>query len=174
MTGDTTGGIHAELFVRSLAPRGVRTRQQAVVERLQELTERGTVGGYTVHVCGKQVPARAADATTEFGAYLLDRIGVFEKWADRNGWSLESLFERHSLDSSITGEHTEVIVMPVMALAEYEDDDLRFVAPCSTGEQRCSIQDRLDDLLADDRPTEADRLTEVRNPPPTTGAPIRQ
>lgn len=173
MTGDTEGGVHAELYVRSLAPRGVRAQQQGVIERLEHLTERGTIEGYAVHVCGKQVPAEPDAAVTDFGAHLLDRVAVFEAWARRNGWSLGGLFDRRELDSAITGEHTEVLVMPVMALAEYEGDDLRFVAPCSTGGTECSVQDRLDDLLAGDPPVEADPLGQVRERPPGAGSPIR-
>jgi len=148
MTGDLRRGVHAELYVRSLAPRGATDEQAAVLETLEALSDRDTLADYQVHVCGEQLPATHADAGTAFGQYLLNRIAVFSEWAERNGCSLGKLYERRSIDSAFTGTTHDVIRLPTMALAEYEGTDLRFVAPCTIDGETISVRDRIDELLA--------------------------
>jgi len=167
MNGQTSRGVHAELYVRSLAPRGLGDRQDAVVETLVTLSAQGTLSEYTVYVCGEQAPASPAAATTEFGQYLLNRVAVFYEWADRNDCSLGSVFERRTVDSSILGERCETLVLPVMVLAEYEGEDLRFVAPCQTGGETITVQDRLDELR-DGGDVDTDPLPNARASPPST------
>jgi len=171
MPGSTTEGVHAELYVRSLAPRGVRERQAAVLERLETLVDHGTIADYTVHVCGRELPASPAEAVTEFGTFLLNRIAVFTEWADRNGWTLDSLFETERIESRITGQKHERVEMPVMLLAEYEGRDLRFVSPCSNEATNWSVVDRLDELAAEDaQPERAEPLRRARADPPDRSA----
>lgn len=141
-------GVHLELFVRSLSPGGgARDRQAAAIRRLEELETRGTIDSFTVHICGRELPARPADAVTEFGTYLLNRIAVFQEWAAVNGRSLARLFEPEHVSCAMTGEDYTRIVMPVMALAEYEDGALRFVSPCAGDERTWSVPDRLAHLV---------------------------
>ena len=161
-----TEGLHLELYVRSLAPRGFQSRQRAVVERLTQLTETGVVEGHRVVVCGRQIPAKRTDRVTEFGQYLHDRIATFSKWADRNGWSLDHAFAHRTVESSITGETMDLLVLPAMALAEYDGDALRFVAPVTSADAQWTVQDRLDSLLATGSPDSADPLPEARTTPP--------
>ena len=170
MTGSETEGVHVELYVRSLAPRGIHPRQRAVIDTLGHLSERGIVDDHLIHVCGDQVPASRAEAVTAFGQFLLDRIAVFREWADRNDWSLDPGFGRREVDSSLTGHHIDVLTVPVMALAEYEGDDLRFVAPVSCDDTTWTIQDRLDALRARGTPDSADHLTDARTEPPHSPA----
>lgn len=146
MTGDPSRGVHAELYVRSLAPRGAEDRQATVLETLDKLADRGALVDYDVRVCGQHVPATPAEAGTDFGRYLLNRIAVFSEWADRNGYSLDPLYDHQRIDSSITGYTRDVITMPVMALAEYEGADLRFVTPCAVDGEIVTVEDRLDEL----------------------------
>jgi hypothetical protein len=156
MTGGSQRGVHAELYVRSLAPRAGTETQTAVLETLQRLSDRDTLAGYELYVCGGQLPARPAETETAYGQYLLDRIAVFSEWARRNDCSLGPLFDRKTVDSSITGTTREVITVPLLALAEYEGGDLRFVTPCSLDGDLVTVRDRLEDLLAGgDTPTTA-------------------
>lgn len=167
MSGSKTAGVHVELYVRSLAPRGVRPHQVAVIETLDSLVDQGSIDRYTVHVCGRHAPATLAETTTEFGVFLLNRVADFREWAERNGWSLGPLFETRTVDSSITGEQRDVLELPVMAMAEYHEDDLRFVAPCSTDEREWTVQNRLDALSARGDPDTTKRLPAGSADPPT-------
>lgn len=146
MMGSTNRGVYVELYVRSLAPRGVLDRQRAVVASIERLAAEGRVSGHTVRVCGREIPATGAGTTTDFGDFLLDRIAAFSSWADRNDYSLGRLFDERTLDSSLTDEHRETVAVPVMALAEYEGADLRFVAPCSADGTTITVRDRLEEL----------------------------
>lgn len=166
MSGSMTEGLHVELYVRSLAPRGIQARQRAVIEHLAQLTDLGIVEGHRVLVCGQQIPAKRTDLVTEFGQFLHERVAVFSEWAERNGWSLDHAFAHRTVDSSLTGERTDVLALPAMALAEYEGDALRFVAPVTGDETQWTVQDRLDALLATGTPDSADPLPEVRTTPP--------
>ncbi len=148
MTGETPEGVHAELYVRSLAPRGAADEQATVVETLDKLSDRTTLADYQVHVCGEHLPATPAETQTTFGQYLLNRIAVFTEWAQRNDCSFGKLFERRTVDSALTGATRDVITLPMMTLAEYDGTDLRFVSPCSVDGETVSVRDRLDELLA--------------------------
>ncbi len=166
MTGGQTEGVHVELYVRSLAPHGGLPQQRAVLDTLAHLRQRGIVEDYEVIVCGRQMPATAREVATEFGRFLIERIGVFAEWAEQNGWSLEETFKRRTIDSSITEQTTDVVTLPVMALAEYDSDHLRFVAPVTGEESQWTVQDRLDALRREGAPDSADRLSGARTPPP--------
>lgn len=143
MPASTVSGVHCELWVRSLSPRGVRDRQATLVRRLAALAGAGTIDDYGVLVVGRELPARPADAVTDFGRYLLDRIADFQSWAAVNDRSLGSLFEPETVRSTIAGGTDRRIVLPVFTLAEYDDGALRFVAPCQGEAAVWTVQDRL-------------------------------
>lgn len=138
--------VEAELFVRSLCPRGQRGSQRAVVAAVEALVERGVLGDFCVWVTGERVPARPEDLVTEYGSQLQERVALFEEWARDNGLSLGSVFERRSVSSAITGEDFEALRLPSMVLAEYEGEHLRFVAPCRFEGRTVSVTDRLAQL----------------------------
>lgn len=169
MSESPTEGVHLELFVRSLSPRGARSGQAAAVERLRALEGAGTIDGFTVQVCGRELPPRPSDAVTEFGTYLLNRIAVFHRWAAVNDQHLGSLFEPETVRSTMTGEEYERIVLPVMTLAEYEAGSLRFVSPCEGGGRTWSVPERLDYLLEAEPPrSDTEDLAESQGEPPDT------
>jgi hypothetical protein len=136
-------GTRLELYVRSLAPRGRRSHQAAVLDRLQTLSMNDEIADYEVYVCGKRLPANPEETRTEFGAYLHNRIAVFELWAAQNEIPLESLFRRQRIDSTLSGESAPELIVPTMLLAEYEGTALQFVAPCETEHRSWSVADRL-------------------------------
>lgn len=158
-------GVSVELYVRSLAPRAGGGRLERTVRRLAELDDRDDLAEYQVYVTGKTVPPSPAAAVTEFGVFLHNRVAVFQEWADRTGRSLDCCFERRSVESRFTGERHDAIAVPELLLAEYEDGDLRFVAPCRDGETQVTVADRLTALEADVPTREADRLERARADP---------
>ena len=160
-------GVHLELFVRSLSPGGARSSLEGILDRITCLAERRVIEDYTVRVCGKRLPATPAATRTAFGSYVLNRVAVFHEWAERNDLSLDSLFEERHIASSLTGEDRRVLVVPLFVLAEYEEDALRFVAPCETDDRVWTVSKRLDELAAG-RPAVPgiDPLPRARAPPP--------
>lgn len=167
MSEESRSVVHVELYVRSLAPRGLRDRQAVVVDALEKLADREAISEYTVHVCGEALPATPAETVTDFGTYLLNRVAVFQKWADENDYSLGSLFEHRTVNSTLLGETRERVVLPVMALAEYKGPDLRFVAPCRTTDGHVTVQERLDQLR-DEVGVEAIPLRNAHASPPSS------
>jgi len=135
-----------ELYVRSLLPDGAQNRQEAVVERLQRLDAADEIEDFSVIVWGKQIARESASARTEEGEYILNRVAEFKQWALSNNVSLESFYQRQEVENDVTGDAYTAMVLPVMGLAEYEDGELRHVAPCTDGDVVHTIMDRLEEL----------------------------
>jgi hypothetical protein len=142
MTG--TDGPRIELYVRSLLPDGAHGRQEAVIERLERLEAEDEIAGFSVIVWGKQIAPESAGAHTEEGEYILNRVAEFKQWALSNNVSLESFYQRQSVENETSADSYDAMVLPVMGLAEYEDGELRHVAPCTDGDEVHTITDRLD------------------------------
>lgn len=155
--------LRVELYVRSLVPRQNRSRQSTVLNQLKSLSIEDKIVDYDLVVCGKRLPANPGDARTTFGTYLLNRITVFELWAAQNDISLNALFDRRRIDSTITGETGTELVFPTMVLAEYEGTDLRFVTPCETADRTWRVTDRLRVLEEGREPTDVEPLPDARS-----------
>lgn len=162
---NTDPRVSVELYVRSLAPRAGRGRLERTVRRLEELDDRDDLEEYQVYVTGRTVPPSPAEAVTEFGAFLHNRVAVFQEWAHRTGRSLDCCFERRSVDSRFTGERHDAIAVPELLLAEYVGGDLRFVAPCLDDETQVTVADRLATLEGEAPTAESDRLERARADP---------
>jgi len=144
MTGTQPPRI--ELYVRSLLPDGAHNRQEAVIERLQELDAEDQIEDFSVIVWGKQIARESAGARTEEGEYILNRVAEFKQWALSNNVSLESFYQKHDVENDVTEEPYSTMVLPVMGLAEYDGEELRHVAPCTDGDEVHTIMNRLDRL----------------------------
>jgi len=135
-----------ELYVRSLLPDGAQNRQEAVIERLQQLEADGEIADFSVIVWGKQIARETAGAHTEEGEYVLNRVAEFKQWALSNNVSLESFYQKQDIENDVTGEEYTAMVLPVMGLAEYQNGELRHVAPCTDGDEVHTIMERFDRL----------------------------
>lgn len=167
MTGDTTSESdtserRVDLYVRSLSYPVAYSQQECLVDRLTQLEREGIISGFDLHVWGKQLVLSEAVARTETGRLLLDRFNRFHEWAEANSQPIGSFFEFKEIRSEMTGDEYTAVVFPVAVLAEYVDDELVFVAPCSVDGAVCSIDDRLDDL-ADGRVDTAELPGETVN-----------
>lgn len=173
MDGESTRTVTAELYVRSLRPRATYDRQRRAIDRLEALADAGQLADYDVYVTGRAIPASPADALTELGSYLLNRVAVFEEWAARSDRPLAAPIERRSLSSAFTGDRYDALVLPDLLLAEYVDGALRFVAPSGEGEAQVSVHDRLDALEADEfRPGDATALERAGPAPDHPTSPV--
>lgn len=132
-----------ELYVRSLSPTGAQETQEAVLERLDVLAQNSAIRDYSVHVWGKQVDR---EGTTPADRSVLERVEVFEEWSERAGATLPSFYETREASSLFAQETNTRLVLPMVCLAEYRDDELRHVAPCVEDGAACTVEDRLDTL----------------------------
>lgn len=149
MHDDSDGGdaVTARLFVRSLGPGEDAPDLERLRERLETLVERDLIREYSVYIWGKHVSPSAAE-WTETGRFVLDTVEQFEAWAERDDVSLDPFFGEETRRSAIRDQAERRIRLPTVALAEYEGDDLRFVAPCVADGTLRSVEDRLGELLA--------------------------
>lgn len=147
--------VRIELFVRSLSPRESRSRIESIVADLEDHLDAGALAEYRVLVTGRELPAKPADALTDYGTYLRGRVEAFQQWAAVTDRSLGSLFERHTVHSSITEEDYDAIVLPTVAMAEYDGRALRFVSPCQDGDSHVTVTDRLE-VIASERAAGSD------------------
>jgi hypothetical protein len=156
----------AELYVRSLLPDGHTQQQAAVIDRLQGLSDADVLSDITVQVVGKQIPATPAEARTELGLFVLNRVSVFQEWAKRNNCSLEPAFQVRSVDSTISGEQYRALVFPGQLLAEYDGSELKCVTPHTADGETVTVRDRLTMLEGEDESTfsSLERASAVRPP----------
>jgi len=152
---EESGAVEAELWIRSFAPVGGDERQEAAVERLQELAESGRLSDLTVRMWGKQMRRSSPAAYTEEGKVVFDRVDRFTEWAEETDRSLEPFFEERDHHSEFTGESDTSVVLPAVALAEYRDDDLVHLAPHTDGDRQVTVEERIA-ALADDAAAEPD------------------
>nr|WP_310919634.1 HTH domain-containing protein [Haloarcula sp. S1CR25-12] len=150
---------YIELYVRSMLPDGAGERQESVIDKLDELDRTDEIAGYNVVVWGKQIAPESGAAATEEGRYILNRVAEFKQWALSNNVSLESFYQRTTVDSEVTGAAYDAMVLPVMGLAEYDEDELTHVAPCTEGEEVHTITDRLERLEAGEPSALEERAT---------------
>jgi hypothetical protein len=137
-----------ELYVRSLAPRAARDRQEEVVSQLDRIETREQIDEYEVHVWGSRVDLSSTAIETDAGRFVRERVEAFTEWTTDNGLSTEPFFEEESVDCSITGESYDAVTLPKATLAEYVDGELDFVTPCTDGERDLTVADRLRQLEA--------------------------
>ena len=146
MSPNTSEPLRLELYVRTLSPPGARSRQEAVIDRLNRLEDDDHVDDVFVKVWGKQIDPTTSAAETAQGQFILNRIAEFQQWALANNTTLDSFYQSRQQSSSITGEEHHTIVLPKMGLAEYHGDELAQVSPVAVGEDTKTVPEHLDAL----------------------------
>lgn len=143
-----TSDRRVELYVRSLSYPNTFRQGGCVIDRLEGLEAADVISEFDVTVWGRELELSGTTAGTETGRRLLDRFETFRRWAERESSTDDSLFEVRRVESRITGDEYTAVVLPVTVLAEFVDDDLAHVAPCSEDREVCTVDDRLDALEA--------------------------
>jgi hypothetical protein len=149
---DTSTGFSVELFVRSLAPHGAHERQEAIVDRLEQLERDDRVDAVTCTVWGDRVCPETA-ARLRDGRSLLRDIARLRTWAQAHDASLEPFFEERTVQSMCEDPYT-VFVPPVLCLAVSRGEELWGVFPCVKADTTLSVMDGLD-ALAESTPTDS-------------------
>jgi DNA-binding Lrp family transcriptional regulator len=143
--GTIPQGRQLALYLRSLGAHGSSRVQEIVVERLERLEREGVIEGFETHVWGDQLALGGALARTDAGVALGTTVDDIHAWAADTEVDLVG-FERRVLASAITDEHHEVVVLPALALVEYEGDELVHVSPCRKPEGCLTVGERLAEL----------------------------
>jgi len=147
-SNDSGTDVRVDLWIRDggLPPDDPR---ETVLERIREFETRGTVDDVSVRVWGTFVAAPDGDPD-EFESLAHKRVAEFQRWAERNGHSLEPAFERFERSSMVSEEGSDVVRLPMQCLAVYEGDRLVGVFPCSTSDGTNTVEDCLDRLETGD------------------------
>jgi len=143
-----------EVFVRSmLPPLGVKSTQEALIARLDELAADSSLDAVSVTVTGNRLCLCETCAGTDAERSLLDRIAELDEWGDDHDATASPFFETRDLDSAMADETARALVPPRVTAALYCDDTLAGVFPCRIDGQECAVRDFADAL---------DRLCEGR------------
>ncbi|MFC6823559.1 HTH domain-containing protein [Halopelagius fulvigenes] len=145
-SGDTH--TRAELYVRSLAPRGAQASQESVVQRLLDM-ESEQEFEFSVTVWGDQIATDSAVTRTEAGRTMIETVRQFESWAATNGYTVEPFFSDVRRESLLDGSY-DAIIPPHLCLALYEDGDVAGVFPCSDRDANYTVEDALEAMTADE------------------------
>jgi hypothetical protein len=145
---DIEGSVRVEVWMRDHAP-PVGDPRRTVLSRLRELEAAGVVNDIAVRIWGKSVPV-SPDDTAAAASPVHDRITEFQRWAERNGHSLEPGFSRHEQSTLVSGESSEILRLPIRCLAVYEDDHLVGVFPCTVDRGTTTVADCLSRLHPDE------------------------
>lgn len=139
-------GERIELWLRPLSSWTVG-RTGSFADDLATLEARGIVESYDVDTWSKQVPVDPDRELTPREAALRERVRTFEEWAADRGYDLPA-FSRTRKVRTRDGTTYEARLLPLVALAGYDGDDLAWMAPYSDGDRHVSVPDRLDELAA--------------------------
>lgn len=143
----TTTVPEVELYVRSLASRS--GCQRRMMTQLQALDASGDVDGVDVRVWGSEVCISEHPVETESRREILNTVGAFREWADRNGVSMEQCYENRTRVADRTGEEFTTLRLPVLALAEYEDGELAWVTPHERDGRTQTVAERVEKLATE-------------------------
>lgn len=154
---DRAQSLRLDCYVRSGVPAALADTIDAIVTRLRRLRERGRIDEVRI----RQWPPHT-DGVADSQATRADLLAEFERWAGRNGVSLEPAFRREVIPSSPLGvgsnERRERVRLPLLglALSDNEEETLREVVPHTvpsdpgTG-RTCTVDDWLDAVESMDR-----------------------
>lgn len=139
----TQSDLRVDCYVRSTVAESTAEIITAVVERLQQLCDRGQISNCRIRPWPPEHHAFSKSADThEPTRHRL--VTEFERWADQHDVTLDPAFRRQEAPPSPLGiganESRERVRVPIVALALYEDEptdadvetaSLRGVVPCT-------------------------------------------
>ncbi|WP_101294267.1 HTH domain-containing protein [Halegenticoccus soli] len=137
------------LFVRARPAFGAEEYKREVMERIAELERGGRLERFDVRTWEKAVRDAGPLERCESLRSVFRRLEEFERWADRNGVSVDGVFRRREVHSAITDERYAVVSLPTLCLVAYEGGELRGVYPHSDGSDTRTVFDFLDALQRD-------------------------
>lgn len=127
-------GIQMVLWTR----RPVCGPRTEIVDRLGSLSAADSIDAFRIETWPNEVVVSEHTQHTQ----VIETYEQFRAWADEAGVSITPAFDRRTV-TSLIGRTEEVLTLPVMCLAVY-DDDLRGVYPCTDSDETWTVTDYLD------------------------------
>lgn len=152
MSGETAPGTRVELYLCAEPQFGVEHQKQSVIDRLHALERDDKIDEFDISLWGREIRPTGPLEGTDYHTSVLADLREFEEWAEQHDASAARPFKRRTLDSDIVDETYDVISLPTMCIAVYEDGQLRGVYPYGDAEGTHTVRKCLDDL--DDADTE--------------------
>ncbi|SDM13308.1 hypothetical protein SAMN04487949_0981 [Halogranum gelatinilyticum] len=155
MTQTPEGETRVELWVN--APDDAE--YEPLVAHLERLEAAGEVDAYVVYHWGHELDVSSDRLQCVEDQLARERVAAFKQWATENGCTVLGLGERATVGVGRMGPEVTVEQLPPVLLAEYVDDDLRRVTPCSAGDEH--VSERLATLDSTELPVDG-RETKTR------------
>lgn len=121
----------------------------AHVETLRACEREGTIADLLLRSWPEKVRLDEASPDRE----VLQRFEEFEGWADRQGVSVRPPFEVRERTSSVTGEFSERLVTPLIAVALYDGSRLAGVYPHTADGETYTVEDAIATVRTGELPT---------------------
>jgi len=145
--------VGGEIAVQLWSRRPVCGPRTTVIDQFTELATAGTIDGFDIRTWPEEVPVSEGSEHSE----VLETVDRFKQWATERGFRLRPSFETRT-SALLVGGSTEVLRLPMIAVAVYSDDDLVGVYPCTDDGTTWSVTDCIDALAAE--PTELPHQSE--------------
>lgn len=134
-----------ELFLRSLSPPAARATQESIIDRLEQLDDRGGIREFALTIWGDRIcldgsPRTAMERTVR------DKIDRFRRWERTHDASLAPAFTEREVDP-LVGDPYTVFHTPIITLAVYVGPEVWGVFPCEVDGERVTADDCLDAFL---------------------------
>ncbi|EMA33142.1 HTH domain-containing protein [Haloarcula japonica] len=136
--------VGGEIAVQLWSRRPVCGPRTTAIDRFTELAATGVVDDFDIQTWPEEI---SVSQRSEHGE-VLETVDRYEQWATERGLSLRPPFETRT-SSLLVGGSTEVLRLPMIAVAVYADDDLVGVYPCTDGETTWSVTDCINALAAE-------------------------
>lgn len=143
---DARGGRTVELCLRSDPEFGVEGRKQAAIDALEALVRSGAIDDFEVSVWPAELRPTGPLEGTEFHRSVLARVREFEHWLSQHDAPPRFTFDRRAVRSSVVDEAYDVVVLPCLCLAVYDDGELVDVSPRRADASVHTVEDCLHDL----------------------------
>lgn len=130
-----------ELSIQLWSRRPVCGPRTTVIDRFTDLDANGRISDFAIETWPEEVPMSQTGGHGE----VLDTVEQYEQWANDHGLSLRPPLETRT-SSLLVGGSTEVLRLPMLAVAAYDDDELVGVYPCTDDGTTWSVTDFIDAL----------------------------
>ncbi|MEF8783406.1 MAG: HTH domain-containing protein [Haloarculaceae archaeon] len=127
-------GVRMVLWTR----RPVCGPRTEIVDRLGSLSAADSIDAFRIETWPNEVVVSEHTRHTQ----VIETYEQFQAWAEEAGVSITPAFDRRTV-TSLIGRSEEVLTLPMMCLAVY-DDGLRGVYPCTDGDETWTVTDYLD------------------------------
>lgn len=131
-----------EVRLREQTPPPVTETIDETLSRLRSLERAGAIAELRVESWGPRERA-VTDGSTDRPT-IASLVDDFREWANRNDYSLGPAYERREVSSMFCERSHVQHVVPILAIAVYEDDALQCVAPCADDDCAYTVHDCID------------------------------